>query len=251
MGGVGNQLFQIATTIALALRNNDTFCFDIDNHRIGLQGRNASMYKPNLYRKLNNNKINNTNIFEQDGFHFSEIPYRENLKIIGYFQSEKYFIDYRNEILDLFEPSNEIISYINKKYGDILTKKTCSLHVRHGDYLTLAAHHQPLQMKYYQEAMSHFDDDTLFIVFSDDIDWCKSVFKGDNFVFITNEQDYVDLYLMSLCKNNIIANSSFSWWGSWLNKNEDKKVISPSKWFGPANFHLITDDIYTNKMIKI
>jgi hypothetical protein len=106
-------------------------------------------------------------------------------------------------------------------------------------------------MKYYQEAMKHFDDDTLFVVFSDDIDWCKSVFKGDNFIFITNEQDYVDLYLMSLCKNNIIANSSFSWWGSWLNKNEGKKVIAPSKWFGRAYSDWDTNDIYTKNMIKL
>lgn len=251
MGGLGNQLFQIATTTALALRNNDTACFDIDNHRIGLQGRNASIYKSTLYRKLNNAKLNNTNFFEQEGFHFSEIPYSENLKIVGFFQSEKYFIDYKVQIIDLFEPNDGIISYINNKYGDILSKKTCSLHVRHGDYLLLSNNHPPLQMKYYEEAMKYFDNDTLFVVFSDDIDWCKSVFKGDNFVFIENEEDYIDIYLMSLCKNNIIANSSFSWWGSWLNKNENKKVIAPSKWFGLAKSQLKTEDIYTNKMIKI
>lgn len=251
MGGLGNQLFQIATTTALALRNNDTACFDIDNHKIGLQGRNASTYIPNIYRKLHNNRIETNNFFEQDGFHFSDIPYSENLKIIGYFQSEKYFSDFRTEILDLFEPNDEVKSYISNKYGNIFNNKTCSLHIRHGDYLHLANNHPPLQMKYYQEAIKYFDENTLFLVFSDDIEWCKSVFNGDNFLFIENEQDYIDLYLMSLCDNNIIANSSFSWWGSWLNKNEDKKVIAPSKWFGKSYSDWNTNDIYTNKMIKI
>lgn len=251
MGGLGNQLFQIATTTALALRNKDTACFDIDSHKIGLQGRNASTYISNIYEKLINNKIETNNFFNQDGFHFSDIPYSENLKIIGYFQSEKYFSDFRAEILDLFEPNDEVKSYISNKYGNIFNNKTCSLHVRHGDYLHLANNHPPLQMKYYQEAIKYFDENTLFLVFSDDIEWCKSVFRGDNFLFIENEQDYIDLYLMSLCENNIIANSSFSWWGSWLNKNEDKKVIAPSKWFGKSYSDWNTNDIYTDKMIKL
>lgn len=251
MGGLGNQLFQIATTTALALRNNDTACFDISGHRIGLQGKNASTYIPNIYRKLTNSKLNTNKIFEQDGFHFTEIPFNGDLKIVGYFQSEKFFIDYREQILDLFEPDSETSQYINNKYGNILNKKTCSLHVRHGDYLHLANYHPPLQVKYYQDAMKYLDEDTLFLVFSDDISWCKSIFNGDKFVFIENEQDYVDLYLMSLCEHNIIANSSFSWWGSWLNKNENKKVIAPSKWFGKAYSDWNINDLYTDKMIKI
>lgn len=251
MGGLGNQLFQIATTTALALRNSDTACFDIDNHRIGLQGRNASSYKENIYRKLTKGALTNVNVFEQNGFHYSDIPYQENLKIIGYFQSEKYFKDFRNEILDLFEPSNDILHYINEKYGEIMKKKTCSLHVRHGDYLLFANNHPPLQVKYYQSAINKFESDTHFIVFSDDISWCKTIFKGDNFTFIEGEDDYIDLYLMSLCDDNIIANSSFSWWGSWLNKNEDKKVIAPSKWFGKGYSDWNTNDLYTENMILI
>ena len=252
MGGLGNQLFQIATTTALALRNNDTTFFDIDNHKVSLQGKNAFNYKSNLYQKLNNCVVNDIEfIFNEKGFQYSEIPYKNNLKIVGYFQSEKYFIDYKNEILELFEPNIDVLTYINNKYGNILKNKTCSLHVRHGDYLNLSDSHPPLQLKYYEDAIKYFDNNTLFLVFSDDINWCKTVFKGDNFLFIENEEDYIDLYLMSLCENNIIANSSFSWWGSWLNKNEDKKVIAPSKWFGLTNNHLKTDDIYTDKMIKI
>ena len=68
-------------------------------------------------------------------------------------------------------------------------------------------------------------------MFSDDIDWCKENFKQSNITFIENETDYIDLFIMSLCNNNIIANSTFSWWGAWLNSNENKKVVCPSSWF--------------------
>jgi hypothetical protein len=97
-------------------------------------------------------------------------------------------------------------------------------------------------MDYYRNAIAEFSDDTRFLVFSDDIQWCKENFKGDNFHFIEGEKDYVDLYLMSLCNNNIIANSSFSWWGAWLNNTPNKKVIAPKQWFGKAK-QLNTKDL--------
>jgi len=250
MGGLGNQLFQIAATTALAMRNNDTACFDIDGHRIGLQGRNASEYLTNVYSKLLNKKIESSNVFNENGFDYREIEYKENLKIVGYFQSEKYFSDYKKEINELFQPNEDIKTYILQKYGNILDKNTCSIHIRHGDYLMFPNHHPPCSINYYNKAMEYFDN-TLFLIFSDDINWCKTIFKGDNFIFIENELDYIDLYIMSMCKNNIMANSSFSWWGSWLNNNENKKIIVPSKWFGIAYSNMKTDDLYTNKMIKI
>jgi hypothetical protein len=250
MGGLGNQLFQIATTTALALRNNDTACFDIDGHRIGLQGRNASEYLTNVYSKLLNKKIESSDVFNENGFDYKEIEYKENLKLVGYFQSEKYFSDYKKEINELFQPNEDIKTYILQKYGNILDKNTCSIHIRHGDYLMIPNHHPPCSVNYYNKAMEYFDN-TLFLIFSDDINWCKTIFKGDNFIFIENELDYIDLYIMSMCKNNIMANSSFSWWGSWLNNNENKKIIVPSKWFGIAYSNMKTDDLYTNKMIKI
>ena len=103
-------------------------------------------------------------------------------------------------------------------------------------------------MEYYSQAMKHFPD-TNFIVFSDDIQWCKENFKGEEFTFI-EEDDYIELYLMSMCRHNIIANSSFSWWGSYLNQNEDKIVIAPSKWFG-TDGRLKTENIYGEGWIVI
>ena len=94
------------------------------------------------------------------------------------------------------------------------------------------------------------DETDLFVVFSDDIKWCKEHIKPSNVIYIENEKDYIELYLMSICNNNIVSNSSFSWWGAWLNKNEDKKVIGPLKWFGTAITHN-TDDVLPNNWIKI
>jgi hypothetical protein len=251
MGGLGNQLFQIATTIGLGLRNNDKFVFDISNHKIGLQGFDAIKYKNNIYSKLVDYKFDPIVTFNEVGHYYSPIPYQHDMKIVGYFQSEKYFSDFRSDIINIFKPTEEIKNYITDKYGWLFNIKTCSLHVRHGDYMLLPSHHPPLQVKYYLDAIKNFDNNTKFLIFSDDIEWCKTVFLGDRFIFIENENDYIDLYLMSMCNNNITANSSFSWWGSWLNTNPDKIVIAPSKWFGLSNQHLKTDDIYTDKMIII
>ena len=86
--------------------------------------------------------------------------------------------------------------------------------------------------------MQKFSPEHTFAFFSDDIEWCKQTFEGDNNVFVEKQDDVLDLYLMSKITNNIIANSSFSWWAAWLNENKDKTVISPKEWFGPRNQHL-------------
>ena len=94
------------------------------------------------------------------------------------------------------------------------------------------------------------NDTDYFLVFSDDIEWCKNNITGDNIVYIDSEIDYIDLYLMARCDNNIIANSSFSWWGAWLNKNENKKVVAPTLWFGQVVGE-DTNDIIPENWIKI
>jgi hypothetical protein len=88
------------------------------------------------------------------------------------------------------------------------------------------------------------------LIFSDDIDWCKNNLQFKNMVFIENQNTFEDIWLMSLCKHNIIANSSFSWWGAWLNKKSDKIVIAPNDWFGP-NSNLNTSNIVPQTWIKL
>ena len=154
-------------------------------------------------------------------------------------------IEYTKEIRELFSFSEEYKNSIKQKYKDLLEGETCSIHVRRGDYLKLPNHHPVQSLNYLMKGVREMPEDTKFLIFSDDINWCKQNFPNipDKFIFIEGNSDYEDLLLMSLCKNNIIANSSFSWWAAWLNENVDKKVIAPSKWFGTANSINNTKDL--------
>ena len=233
-GGLGNQMFQIAAASALALRNDDVAIFDLENHHLPLQGRKAFNYTENIFRSVNfDSSLPVAIIYKEPNHHYEELPYRENMMLFGYFQSEKYFADYSEEIKELFSPSEETKQYINDKYGELLSGEVASIHIRRGDYLKFKNIHPTCTKEYYTQAMSELPEDTKYMIFSDDPDWCLENFDMKHFKVVENEKDYIDMHLMSMCKNNIIANSSFSWWAAWLNKNNDKIVIAPKVWFGP------------------
>lgn len=233
-GGLGNQMFQIAAVTALAIENNDIAVFDKRNHNLPLQGRKADCYIDNVFRNINfSDSIKTMNFYKEEEFFYKKIPYRESLTVSGYFQSEKYFYSHEKQIRELFSPSEKTINYLLDKYPQIAKQGVTSIHVRRGDYLKFKDIHPPCSLKYYVEATKKFKNSDFF-VFSDDPDWCQKVFKSEKFTIISEEQDYNELYLMSMCKNNIIANSSFSWWAAWLNKNQNKTIIAPKQWFGPS-----------------
>ena len=247
-GGLGNNMFQIAAAHSLALDNNDISVFNGDN--VGQVHKNINEYKDNIFKNVNiqkNPKYKKT--YNEPFFNFNGIKYMDGLLLVGYFQSEKYFKHNKKEIIKLFYPNEKHIQHIKEKYEKILDKKTCSIHVRRGDYLNLPNHHPVCTLEYYNRAIELMTVDK-FVVFSDDIHWCRENFIGDKFIFIEGNSDYIDLWLMSFCDNNIIANSSFSWWGAWLNKNENKKIISPETWFGEDK-KLETKDIVPTKWKKI
>ena len=243
IGGLGNKMFQIATTQSQCIDNDDDCIFEITD---ASNAHNyVDTYKDNILRNVKFGKSDATIGYPEPYFHYTEIPYKPNLHLIGYFQSEKYFQHNRQQILDLFSMDEKSKRLINEKYGNTLKNNTCSLHVRRGDYLGLTNHHPPCTLSYYNKAMEYLSRDTTYLVFSDDLPWCKEVFLGNNFIFIDDNTDYIDMWVMSLCKNNIIANSSFSWWGGWLNQNINKVVISPIKWFGLSIKHNTNDLIPT------
>lgn len=246
LGGLGNYMFQITTAYSLALDNKDELIFNInDCLRVH---EPISSYKENILRNVNftEGPLPIKNNYTEPFFHYQKIPYKKDIKINGYYQSEKYFINNREKILDFYSIDKDSLYLIEKKYGEILKKETCSIHIRRGDYLGLPNHHPTCNMGYYNKAMKIFPEETTYLVFSDDVEWCKEIFTGDNFIIIEDNEDYIDLWLMSLCDNNIIANSSFSWWGAWLNNNKDKRVIVPKRWFGPAINHN-TKDLIPNE----
>jgi len=252
-GGLGNIMFQIAAAYATSLKNNMNLVVDITNYYGSHYGLNK--YKNNVLRNIviSDSQIITKNGYGEKEFKFNELPpFEESTKLSGYFQSEKYFLNYRNEILELFSPTESILDIINKHYSSILEKNTCSIHVRRGDYLHLGDFHPTQKENYYIDATKKLDKDTFYLIFSDDINWCTKNFDFiENKIFVNNLEDFEELYLMSMCKNNIIANSSFSWWGAWMNKNEDKKIISPSIWFGRSLHYHDTSDIYCQNWIKI
>jgi hypothetical protein len=252
MGGLGNMMFQIATAHSVAIRDNKEMICDIRDMQI--PHKPYTFYTNNVLRNVKfSNILTNLNHMGEGGFHYIPIPkINGNVKLIGHFQSEKYFIDHKNKILELFEIDDVTKNHLLEKYGEIINQDTCSIHIRRGDYLGLPTHHPTQSIEYYQRAIKIVGEEKHFLVFSDDIEWCKENFDFlQNKTFISGNQDYEDLYLMSMCQNNIIANSTFSWWGAWLNKNENKQVIIPSKWFGISNSHLNTNDLYCDKWIKL
>ena len=247
-GGIGNNLFQIACACAYSFRHDRELI--LSNDKFGITHNSLDTYKSNFLiefdfvEKYNVSKFKNYN---EPFFHYQEIPKIEgDVYLNGYYQSEKYFLDFENEIRELFWPPAEIGNVIREKYKELLNKNICSVHIRRGDYLKFPDHHPVQSINYYMKAIRTMSEDSIFLIFSDDINWCKQNFPNieEKFVFIEGNKDYEDLLLMSLCKNNIIANSSFSWWGAWLNDNIDKKVVAPSKWFGSTNSNNNTVDLY-------
>lgn len=258
-GGLGNMMFQMASTVSFSLEKKDNYSFPNLFDQINYLN-NETTYNPNLnyaneysllFNKLNSTPIEGSPKVIHFPFHYekNDLNY-DSIIIDGFFQSEKYFLKHKNEILDLFDFESICGEYVNKKY-DYKKFKTTSIHVRRGDYLKYPNHHPSQTIEYYKKAIEILKNDTdLFLVFSDDIEWCKNNLNFIDPIYIENEKDYNELYLMSLCDNNIISNSSFSWWGAWLNKNKDKKVIGPSVWFGNA-IREKTDDIIPEDWMKI
>jgi hypothetical protein len=241
-GGLGNQMFQIAATVSLAIDNSDQACFNFSNCETRLQGKPSYFYENNIFKKICNNKnISFLSYYSEPKFSFTEIIYTSNMQLFGYFQSEKYFINNKKTIKNLFDLEIEKVS----KPSNNVT----SVHIRRGDYIRLDQYHRVLGIEYYKKAIETIGTGD-FLFFSDDMSWVKENFIGNNFYYSHYNDDLLDLSLMSICDNHIIANSSFSWWGAYLNKNENKKVIAPSDWFGPIG-PKDTQDLLPENWIKI
>ena len=246
-------MFQMATTSALAWRNNTTAHFNMDSYHLPLQGRPASNYIDNIYKgasfKTKEEFDDVARTYYETQYNYSPIDFTDDTCLVGYFQSEKYFVDFEEKIRELFRCTSETEARLKNKYGDLLQGNTTSVHIRRGDYLNFSQTHPLLTKEYYIKAMSRIPQTEKYLIFSDDIPWCLNNFKLNNFYIVEGEKDYVDLCLMSKCKNNIIANSSFSWWGAWLNENSDKIVIAPTDWFGTSVDH-DTKDLIPEGWIK-
>jgi hypothetical protein len=248
--GLCNQMFQVAALTSHAYDDGLTAIFpQIKTPQYG-------GYDKNIMSRVNSEDINTSNFkYIEIPFGYHKLSEKCNICYKGYMQSEKYFVHNRQLILDLFAPTEEIKQYIETKYGELLKSNLMSMHIRRGDYVHQPNHHPVTSPEYYLTAAEYITSRTAvdkYVIFSDDIEWCKEIFGTDqNVVYIEGEADYIDLYLMSMCKHNIIANSTFSWWGAWLNNNPDKIVVAPTEWFGSARTNLNTADIIPQTWIKL
>jgi hypothetical protein len=270
-GRLGNQMFQYAALRGIAAKRGYDWCIPPDTYD---HKDNYGLFET---FELSNVKESNIGMVEgqyiQENDHcfipefFTECP--DNVSLDGYFQTEKYFSHIAEEIREDFTFRKDYLDPC-KEYIDSLESAPIFLHIRQSDNIGREQYHPILPIRFFEDALKEFPEDTLCFVFTDDLEWCKSqeFFNQDRFLFNESNGRYgyrtidgtgqmqntllpqVDLCLMSLCSGAIIANSSFSWWGAWL-QNDRGKVVAPDpkKWFGTAMAHLDTSDIVPDRWI--
>jgi hypothetical protein len=230
-GRFGNWFMQAATAIAYSLRHGLDFSMPIQ--------KNDPFWNPIYATHLRNPRYNHSieeiHLWE-NGHEYQELPFNEewrdkNIIVEGYRQSEKYFKDFRTEILYLLGFPYE------------MKKGYVSVHVRRGDYLTLKEKHPYIGKEWYEQAMVLFDG-YKFKFFSDEIAWCIQEFGGrEDCEFSSNSDIEADFIEMQNCEHNICSASTFAWASMWCNRNENKRVIFPQKWFTDGWCELNTKDI--------
>lgn len=238
VGQLGNQMFQIAAAVSVALDHDADAVFP---DLIEKTEYNIPLNYKHVFFRLNATRPKEpvAFVYMDPNCPYTPIPFHPNMKIGWWLQSEKYFCHHKEAILDLFEPSEAIKEHLATHYAQYYSHSN-SVAVHFRSYLIedpSQRFHNTLDKAYYEKAFMHFPEDALFIVCSNDVSWCKKAFADIPriFIFIENEPYYHDFYLMSMCKHNIISNSLFSWWSAYLNKNPQKIVIAPPKWFADTS----------------
>lgn len=250
-GRIGNNLFQLAAAHSLATRHGArVVAIPNPNYILPFPDSGKTLYeyllpyKDTFFRdtELMNIMPEMAIPYIEPSFSYNELPYVTKIYLIGYFQSEKYFD--KKLIREKFSISKYMRESLMEKYGHLICKKPVSINVRRGDYLLHPNHHPVCNIKYYLKCISLIGSDRFFLITSDDAQWCKKNFQRENFHVIDDISPLQSLYLQSMCCDHIISNSTFSWWGAWLNPNKDKKVLAPKTWFGPNMAFNDTKDLF-------
>lgn len=254
IGRFGNQVFQVCAAIAYALEHNVHF-------HIPATTENPKIWPPaftHLHLQNQNWNPSESSLTINERSHaYTKIPYNENfhfnIKLNGYWQSDKYFKKHLPVLRELLFPG-KLVYTAGKQ-----VEKVCSIHVRRGDYLTLADKHPPVTLSYIGEAIKHLNQNHInrFMVFSDDMQWCRNhvnynSFPGNHFQYsepAEGEAPATDWLRMANCAHNIISNSSYSLTAAIFNPNPDKITVAPAQWFGPGNAHLETVDMYPENCV--
>jgi hypothetical protein len=256
MGGLGNVLFIVATCFALSKKYKVKLRFYC-NANVWRDGKRRMIQFYKMFEKFDIDCVNNRKsgiTFREPHFFYDSITIdrRNHSCIYGYFQSYKYFDAYKSEFIKMLHNpyKDEVDHLLTELLKQIAASNDCrpsskkiqelefvSIHVRRTDYLALSDIYLNLGTTYYEEAISNFSKEkSIFLIFSDDVEFIQKEPLFQNLVnkhIVTNQDDEYCFWLMSACDHNIIANSSYSWWASYINSNRNKLVMCPSKWFGP------------------
>jgi hypothetical protein len=282
IGGLGNQLFQYAYALSLVgkgyrvkldISEFDTYTLH-GGFSLGAYGQGieiASDAEVNaltrvgplstVLRKLQGKK--SRRVIRESNFSFDEkmlLP-EDNHYLVGYFQSEKYFENIRGELQEFLSLEYKLSDYSRRVFEDIKNSVvSVSVHIRRGDYVSdQSAYrtHGVCSLEYYSAAIKHLEEghsEVDFYIFSDDINWVKENLKVKRAQYIASEQKRFageDIYLMSQCDHNIVANSSFSWWGAWLNDNSRKEVIAPQQWYADPEMQRLSKPLVPADWIRL
>lgn len=285
LGGLGNQMFQYAVAKVIAQKHSTELKFDLRGLFAGEDVRKTyeldifgipevqasrkeyfPYFRNSIYgsKKIWNFIKKKKNIIHYKEKDFSFNPdllsnSTENMLLRGLFQSEKYFVHKRDLILKEFT-FKEPLSGKNKKMSETLqSENSVAVHIRRGEFAANKDINQKIgttSLDYYNKAIDYIREkveNPKFYIFSDSPEWVKENFKIlENAVQIdwnSGKESYRDMQLMSLCKHNIIANSTFSWWGAWLNQNSEKIVIAPKQWFSGWDYD--TKDLIPENWIRL
>lgn len=267
-GGLGNQMFQYAVGRRLSIHYNVPLALDISayttsreayltprNYELGIFNlpvtqikTHEQLHKYYLYPRTFwermvgkvNRLIDHFNVVYESNTKYSNnlLHAGSNCYLIGYWQNEKYFSEIRSILLQDFSFPYTSQPELTDILKEIWTTNSISVHVRRGDYVSnpiFANRYYACEQSYYQEAISLITQKTSesrFFIFSDEPEWIRHHFNFiSDYKIVHFEDPGLDMYLMSQCKHNIIANSSYSWWAAWLNQNKAKQVIAPRFWF--------------------
>jgi hypothetical protein len=240
MGGLGNQLFQIYTLLATSLRQRKPF--RLQDSKTLTHGTVRNTYWDTLLAGLKpflcNPTLLNFTLYREPVFRYTEIPcFTEDVKLLGYFQSEKYFHEYRDVIFRLLNFQENIAS-ARQEHPEFFQENPVSLHFRITGYKEISDYHPLCKKEYYQAAIKEMGASRRYLIFCqpEDRETVQELISEltSNAIFVPdNIPDWKQMLLMASCKSHIIANSTFSWWGAYLS-GESSKVIYPKVWFGPA-----------------
>ena len=283
IGGLGNQMFQFALFKALQKRFTeervllDLHCFNGYHKHRGFEipkifnvtyeeanwkevAKVAYPY-PNFQSWRFGSRIlpdRKTMLKEKADYAFepTALTRESNTYYDGYWQHEEYFLSIREDILRTYTfPAFEDRRNLDTA-NVVTTKNSCAIHVRRGDYVKDKLFRNICNLEYYQTAIQHVKEmvnPEVFCVFSDDASWCRehlaTLLGQAETIYVDWNRDkhsFQDMHLMSLCRHQIIANSSFSWWGAWLNTNKDKVVIAPQKWWNFRGAHTPISNSWIN-----